>query len=121
MTTRVFLDLCDGWALGFDPLQWMLMRARIRRGQRELQPVAFVATEKRILRRVLLEKGVQPTSHAEAVINAMPDTFQAWKRKLGLINDANASTLGQITQQGRKAAQKKQGRSGVGRRFSERP
>ena len=78
MTDQIFMHLCDGWALGYDPLQWMLMRAKNRRGQREWQPVAFVATENRILRRVLAEKGVQPTPEAQAALDALPGTFQDW-------------------------------------------
>ena len=75
---RIFLRLNDGWALGYNPLQWMLMRARKRREQTYWQPVAFIATEKRILRRVLREKGVEPTPEAAEYIDAMPDTFREW-------------------------------------------
>ena len=93
MSDRIFLHLCDGWALGFDPLQWMLMRAKIRGGQRDWQPVAFVATEKRILRRVLAEKGVQPTPEAQAALDAMPDTFQEWLHQ----HKASATSANQPT------------------------
>ena len=78
MTDRVFLDLGSGWALGFDPNQWIVMRARKRRDQRYWNPEAFITSTKRILRRVLLEKGIQPTPEAAEYIDAMPDTFREW-------------------------------------------
>ena len=93
MGDRILFHLCDGWALVADNLQWMLMRARIRRGQREWQPVAFVATEKRILRRVLSENGVKPTPEAARTLDAMPDTFKAWRRQY---NRTSLSTPGTI-------------------------
>ncbi len=78
MTDRVFLDLCEGWALGADELQWIVMRRKKRRDQAYWNPEAFIATEKRILRRVLREKGIQPTPEAAEYIDAMPDTFKEW-------------------------------------------
>ena len=57
------------------------MRAKIRCGQRDWTPEAFIASEKRILRRVLREKGAQPTPEAEAAFDAMPDTFREWYRR----------------------------------------
>ena len=81
MADQIFLRLCDGWALSADNFQWMLMRAKIRRGQREWQPVAFVATEKRILRRVLRGNGVIPTPEAQAALDTLPDTFRKWIRR----------------------------------------
>ena len=78
MTDRVFLHLCDGWALGYDPLQWMLMRARKRQEHTYWQPVSYIASEKRILCRVLRETGVEPTPEAAEYIGAMPDTFREW-------------------------------------------
>lgn len=93
MSGRIFLHLCDGWALGYDPLQWMVMRAKIRRGQREWQPVAFVATEKRILRRVLCEKGVIPTPEARAALDALPNSFRAWLRHYRATKTAATSAV----------------------------
>jgi len=78
MTDRHLFDLVDGWALGFDDRQWMLMRARSRRGEREWHPVAFIATEKRILLRTMLENGVTPTAAAQARLDALPDRFRDW-------------------------------------------
>ena len=93
MGDRILFHLCDGWALGADNLQWMLMRAKIRRGQRDWHPVAFVATEKRILRRVLQENGVEPTPEGGAALAALPDTFRARRRRQ---NRASTSAPGDI-------------------------
>ncbi len=77
-TDRVFLHLCDGWALGYDRLQWMLMKARNRRGQREWRLVSFIASEKRILERCIAENGVQPTPEARGKLEALHNTFKKW-------------------------------------------
>jgi len=78
----IFLHLSDGWALGHGQRQWVLMRAKKRREGRYWNPVAFIATEKRILRRVLAEKGAVISSGAERVIDALPDTFKEWLAEL---------------------------------------
>jgi hypothetical protein len=84
---RVFLHLCRGWAVGFDQYQWMVLRAKKRGDERYWDPVAFIATKKRILLRVLAEKGIRPTPEAEAYIEQMPDSFREWLR----IHTANQS------------------------------
>ena len=81
MNDRILIELAPGWAIGADNLQWMLMRAKIRRGQRDWTPVAFIASEKRILRRVLRENGVEPTPEAARYLDALPPTFKQWCRK----------------------------------------
>ena len=80
MAFKIFLQLNDRWALGYDPLQWMLMRAKNRRGQRDWQPMAFIGSTKCVLRRCLREKDAELTSEAEADLDAMPDTFKKWLR-----------------------------------------
>lgn len=78
MTDRIFLHLCEDWALGADELQWIVMRRKKRGDQRYWNPEAFIATEKRILRRVLREKGIEPTPEAARYLSSMPDTFKEW-------------------------------------------
>ena len=85
---RIIFQLSDKWALGYDRLQWMVMRARKRRGQREWRPISFVDTEKTILFRCIREKGVQPTPEAQAKLDALPDTFKEW---LAMQDQANAA------------------------------
>lgn len=77
---RIFLHLTDGWALGYDQHQWMLLRARNLRSQRKWQPVAYVGSTKCILRRVLYENGVYPNPEVAEYLNTMPETFREWHR-----------------------------------------
>lgn len=53
MTDRVLFDLADGWALGYDAHQWIVMQ---RRGK-EWRSVSFVAGHKSLLGRIFHEKG----------------------------------------------------------------
>ena len=80
MADRIIIELCDGWALGYDQRQWIILRRRNTRTQCGWKSVAFIATEKRVLRRVLREKGISPNLEAAEYIDAMPDTFRAWLR-----------------------------------------
>ena len=57
MTDGVFLRLSDRWAISFDRLQWLVMQ---QKGRGRWKAVAFVASEKRVLLRVLREKGCHP-------------------------------------------------------------
>jgi len=79
MTDRILFELADGWALGHDKQQWMLMRAAKLRGEDIWQPVSFIGSEKRILERCMLENGVHPTSMAQAMLDALPNHFSEWK------------------------------------------
>jgi hypothetical protein len=75
---RVFLHLSDGWALGYDPKQWMIMRGRKRLARRGWTSVSFIACTKRTLRRVIREKGIQLSPEATEYIEVMPNTFREW-------------------------------------------
>jgi hypothetical protein len=84
---RVFLHLCRSWAIGYDQCQWMVLRAKKRRDRSFWNPVAFIATTKDVLLRVIAEKGIRPTPEAETYIEQMPDKFREWLR----IRTANQS------------------------------
>lgn len=71
------LVLSDGWALTADENQWMLCRARGKAGK--WQPIAFVGSNKRVLRRVMRERGVICIPEADAAVNALPDVFIVWR------------------------------------------
>lgn len=88
MADQILLELADGWALGFDSLQWIVLRRRNLRTQCGWKPVSFIATNKSILRRVLREAGVQPNPKASKYLDAMPDTFREWQH---CQNAANAN------------------------------
>ena len=74
------LPLSEGWALGYDQNQWMLMRLRSRKKGEETywQPVSFIGSTKTVLRRVLAENGVTVCPEALAKIDAMPERFFDW-------------------------------------------
>lgn len=72
------LPLADGWALTADQNQWMLCPARKNGPAVKWQPIAFIGSHKRSLRRVIREKGVTLTPEANAAVNALPDEFLTW-------------------------------------------
>ena len=72
----IFLRLSEGWALGHDRFQWMLVQWQGEaRGWRS---VSFVASNKGVLMRVLGENGITPTPEAKAALDRLPDTFKEW-------------------------------------------
>lgn len=76
---RFLFDLAPGWALGFDDLQWILLkRYNPGRGHRRWpwKGVSFIASEKRFLERVIREKRVPLTPEGRAQLNALPATFR---------------------------------------------
>ena len=80
MRSGIDIVICKGWGLGHDDNQWILLRARKRQDQTYWNPVAFIGSTKRVLRRVLREKDVQPTPEATAYLDAMPESFMDWYR-----------------------------------------
>ena len=75
-TEPIILRLSDDWALGYDRLQWMVMRWRGK--SKGWRPVSFVASNKVVLRRVIAEKGITPTPEARSALAAFPDSFREW-------------------------------------------
>ncbi len=60
VANRQFLRLREKWALAYDNAQWIVQRARRNRNRRdglEWRAIAFVASDKGVLHRVLREKG----------------------------------------------------------------
>lgn len=81
MTDRVLfvLDEEGGWALGFDANQWMILRAKkFKSGNVKWQAMHFIGSHKRVLRRILRERGITPTPEANARLNSFPDRFLEW-------------------------------------------
>ena len=76
-----FLRLSENWALAYDNAQWIVQRARRNRnkeGGLEWRAVAFVATDKGVLHRVLQEKGAVIDSEGHAALRRLPGTFREW-------------------------------------------
>jgi hypothetical protein len=65
------------WALSADNLQWIVERYR----PPKWYGVAYIASNKVVLERVLREKGVTLTPAAQDALDHLPETFQEWKSK----------------------------------------
>jgi hypothetical protein len=92
MNDQILINLAPYWALGFDQLQWILMKSEMcsligdKRGLQadkssptvRWRTVSFIASSKGILYRCVEENGIQLSSEAAEYIEAMPETFQAW-------------------------------------------
>ena len=72
-------DLAPGWGLGYDKNQWIVLRSRNLRTQRDWKPVSFIGCEKTTLLRVLREKGVELNPEAQASLDLMPEGFLDWR------------------------------------------
>ncbi len=76
-----FLRLSERWALATDGIQWIVQRAR-RNGNKgggvEWRAVAFVASDKGVLHRVLREKGAVIDSEGLEALRRLPGTLQEW-------------------------------------------
>jgi len=76
-----FLRLSENWALATDGIQWIVQRARRNRnkvGGLEWRAVAFVASDKGVLHRVLREKGAVIDSEGLEALRRLPETFREW-------------------------------------------
>ncbi len=76
-----FLRLSENWALAYDENQWIVQRARRNRnkeGGLDWRAVAFVASDKGVLQRVLREKGAVIDSEGLEALRRLPGTFREW-------------------------------------------
>ncbi len=74
-----FALLGDGWALGADINQWIVLRAKNRRYGCGWQPVAYVGGQKATLITVLREKRAVVDARGQAVLAALPESFLEWR------------------------------------------
>ena len=79
MADRFLFALSDGWALGADNNQWMLLRPRKHHAETVWQPVAYIASTKTDLLLSMAEKDIQLTEDAQARLNALPEPFLDWR------------------------------------------
>ncbi len=75
--------ISDGWALGWDRLQWILYRSEMyARGDSlstpsvRLRGVRFVMSTKVILLRCIREKGCVPDAAGQAFLDTLPNRFR---------------------------------------------
>jgi hypothetical protein len=79
MSERFILLLADGYALGADNNQWMLLRPRKRHAETVWQPVAYIASTKTDLLLSMAEKDIQLTEDAQVRLNGLPERFLDWR------------------------------------------
>ena len=80
MTDRVFLRLNEGWALGYDRNQWIVMRSKSDRSKprQGWRAIAFVGSTRAVLMRVLRENGAEIAPDARVAVDSLPETFLEW-------------------------------------------
>ncbi len=80
MTDRVFLRLGEGWALGYDQNQWIVMRSKSDRSKpgQGWRAIAFVGSTRAVLMRDLREKGAEIAPDARVAVDSLPETFLEW-------------------------------------------
>ena len=81
MKHKILFHLDDGWALGADSLQWLLLRARKRHAETVWQAQAYVRSSKSILFCCMREKGVEPTAEAQKKLDTLPVRFSEWQAR----------------------------------------
>ena len=77
-TDRIFLRLGKGWAIGYDPLQWIVYSRRKRREEWYWNPVGYVSTSRDLLVRVLRENHAQLDDSAWRAVEELPQSFRDW-------------------------------------------
>jgi hypothetical protein len=100
------IAVCGDWAVAADPLQWILQRRYVSKGQPAWRAVSFVSSHKAILERVMREKGVPPED-ARHLLKDLPSTFAEWAaaRSQGCIEHAGALQAPPSSSAGAEAAQ----------------
>ena len=94
------LDAEGRWRLAYDPLQWIVQRRKTLPRPSEAgdsaeprwRAVSFVGSTKRVLARVLGEKGVVLTAEAQARLDALPERFMAFLAEIDSPAPDNART-----------------------------
>ena len=88
------------WRLAYDPLQWIVQRRKTLPRPSEVgdsaesrwRAVSFVGSTKRVLHRVLSEKGVVLTAEAQARLDALPERFKAFLAEIDSPGPDNGRT-----------------------------
>ena len=79
MADRLLIVLSDGWALGADNNQWMLLRGRKRHRETVWQPVAYIGSTKTNLLLCVAGKGAHSTAAAQAQLDEWSERFLDWR------------------------------------------
>ena len=79
---KQFLHLNDRWVLAADDRQWILQRRGAfdrRRGKIHWHCVAFIASRRDVLLRMLRFHNVEPDAAGQQALAELPDTFTEWR------------------------------------------
>ena|GEM_PF-4669252 len=82
----LFLRLSEYWALGHDPLQWIVLRGkrdRTRPDGMSWRGEKFIGSDKVTLLRSLKKLKATIDPAAVAALEALPDTFREWIQERG--------------------------------------
>lgn len=79
---RILFNLNNGWALGYNPHQWIIYKGNFKQDTASSVPRSFVATTKDILLRVIRELGISPTPEAQERLDDLPETFKQFIRSI---------------------------------------
>ncbi len=74
--------IADGWAIGWDRLQWILLKGWRCKGGIKWQSIAFVGGKRSLLERILREKGGALAQDAEKALKRFPDTFTQFHKEI---------------------------------------
>ncbi len=83
MADAPFLLLSDKWRVAHDPLQWIIQRRgafKAKVGERRWTAVAYIATRRDILFRVLRELEAEVDPDALDALDDLPQTFKEWSK-----------------------------------------
>jgi len=81
MSDNILFHLNNKFAIGYDSLQWMLMRVskNEKTGGNNYGPKSFVRSTKQILQRCMDEAGCEPDQAGLREFQALSDTFKQWR------------------------------------------
>ena len=79
MSEHMVLQLSENWAVLADNQQWMLCKRR--KNRKSWDAVSSVASTNAVLMRCIHEKDAVVDPEGQAGLNALPESFQVWKRQ----------------------------------------
>ncbi|MDA1023660.1 MAG: hypothetical protein O2817_10015 [Proteobacteria bacterium] len=74
MIEELVLTLSPRWRIVADTLQWIIQRKQ----GKKWRSIAFIASSKGVLNRVLREKGAEITPEGNAALDALPESYKEW-------------------------------------------
>jgi len=79
---RLVIRLSADWAILTDGLQWIVAKATGSGTRRRWKPLAYIASTKAALERVLREEGACIDTDGARAFSGLPETYREWRRDL---------------------------------------